>query len=179
MSFPVLNTQRFILRNFAKNDLDNIYLGLSHPEVIEYYGVSYQSKEAAKEQLEWFENLEREETGIWWAICSKQNLEFHGAIGFNNLSSIHKKAELGFWLLPKFWKKGIIGEVLPEVIKYAFKELKLHRIEALVESPNTNSKNVLKKREFIHEGQMKDCEIKNGVFISIDIFARINDAQDL
>lgn len=177
MSFPVLNTQRFNLREFTKNDLSNIYLGLSHPEVIKYYGVSYTSKEAAKEQLEWFKNLEKEETGIWWAISSKENSQFLGAVGFNNLSKIHRKAELGFWLLPEFWKKGIISEVLPEVVDFGFKDLNLHRVEAMVETPNINSKNVLKKMKFLHEGQMKDCEIKNGVFISIDIFARINEIQ--
>lgn len=174
MSFPVLNTDRFILRGFTKKDLSNIYLGLSHPKVIKYYGVNYTSKDAAKEQLEWFKNLEKEKTGIWWAICSRETSEFLGAVGFNNLSKIHRKAELGFWLLPEFWRKGIISEVLPEVIDFGFKELNLHRIEALVESPNINSKNVLKKMKFIHEGQLKDYEVKNGAFISIDVFARFN-----
>jgi len=50
----------------------------------------------------------------------------------------------------------------------------LHRIEGFVETDNVNCKNAMKKLDFIHEGTMKDCEIKNGKFISLDIYAKLN-----
>jgi ribosomal-protein-alanine N-acetyltransferase len=31
----------------------------------------------------------------------------------------------------------------------------------------------MKKIDFKHEGTMKDCEIKNGEFISLDIYAKL------
>ena len=131
-----ITTQRLLLRGFNDTDLENVFLGLSHPDVIKYYGISFKSIEATREQLSWFENLEKNSTGIWWAICSKDNTCFYGAIGFNNLDQPNKKVELGFWLLPKYWGKGIISECMPFVCNYAFAELKLHRIEAFVEMLN-------------------------------------------
>ena len=83
----MIATNRFLLRQFSKNDLENVYRGLSHPEVIKYYGVSYDSLEATKEQITWFSQLEIEGTGIWWAIESLEDKEFCGAIGFNNLDN--------------------------------------------------------------------------------------------
>ncbi len=57
--FPRIETERFILRQFTENDLENAYKGLSHPEVIAYYGVSFDSLEATKEQIDWFRDLEK------------------------------------------------------------------------------------------------------------------------
>ncbi|PAM93344.1 GNAT family N-acetyltransferase, partial [Flavobacterium sp. IR1] len=63
-----LTTARFLLRKFRDPDLRNVYKGLSHPEVIKYYGVSYSSLEATNEQMRWFRELEEKEGGGWWVI---------------------------------------------------------------------------------------------------------------
>lgn len=66
-----------------------------------------------------------------------------------------------------------MGEALPMICDHAFQKLGLHRIEAFVESENTNCKTAISKLGFHHEGTMKDSEIKNGKFIKVDIYARI------
>jgi ribosomal-protein-alanine N-acetyltransferase len=171
--FPILSSDRLILRQFQVSDLENVYQGLSHPDVIKYYGISFDSLEATKEQMEWFENLEKTETGIWWAVCSKMNGEFLGAGGLNEMSKENRKAEIGFWLLPVHWGKGIMTEAMPLILNYAFHSLELHRIEGFVESDNINCKKAMKKLNFNLEGTMKDCEVKNGNFISLDIYSKI------
>lgn len=64
-------------------------------------------------------------------------------------------------------------EAMPLICNYGFDELGLHRIEGFVESNNTNCKNAMTKLDFLHEGTMTDCEIKNGAFISLDIYSKI------
>lgn len=174
MNFSSLITSRFSLRQFTNNDLENVYKGLSHPEVIKYYGISYNSLEATKEQMSWFSELERDETGFWWAIEFLENREFCGAIGFNNLNKQHKRAEIGFWLLPESWGIGIMSEVLPLVCQYAFENLGLHRIEAQVETGNLACQNIMKKNNFLFEGTLKEYEFKEGKYISLDLFALFN-----
>jgi [ribosomal protein S5]-alanine N-acetyltransferase len=177
--FPVFKTSRILLRQFMEADLDNVFLGLSHPDVTKYYGVRYESREATKMQLSWFDELERSGTGIWWAVCSPDNQLFFGAGGLNGLSKEHKKAEIGFWMLPGFWGKGIMREAFPFIVDYGFNTLGLHRIEGLVETENVNCKRSMDKLDFVHEGTMMECEIKNGKWISLDIYAKIKqtDAQ--
>src|SRR5688572_7252902 len=119
-NFPVLTTDRLLLRQFVDADLENIFKGLSHPDVIKYYGVSYQTEEAAKEQMKFFSDLEKNETGIWWAVCSSGNKIFYGAAGLNGLNKKHRKAEIGFWLLPEYWGKGVMAEALPLIWNYGF-----------------------------------------------------------
>jgi [ribosomal protein S5]-alanine N-acetyltransferase len=65
-------------------------------------------------------------------------------------------------------------EAIPLICKYGFEKLALHRIEGFVEPENLNSKKALDKLGFKHEGTMRDCEIKNGRFISLDIYAILN-----
>lgn len=171
---PELKTERLILNRIEKTDHTNIYHGLSHPEVIKYYGVSYTSLEAVKEQMDWYENLEKSRSGMWWAIREKAGLDFIGAIGINDYQKEHKKAELGFWLVPEFWGQGIIREAGFTVIEFVFNELKLHRLEAYVETKNISSAKTLGKLGFIHEGRMRDYELKDGKYICVDIFAKLN-----
>lgn len=173
--FPTIKTERLLLRQFADSDLENVFKGLSNPEVIKYYGVSFQTLEATKEQILFFADLEKNDTGIWFAICSVDNTTFYGAGGLNNLSKEHKKAEIGFWLISNFWGYGIMKEAMPLICKYGFDNLGLNRIEGFVESENKNCKNAMAKLDFQYEGTMKDCEIKNGKFISLDIYAKLKD----
>jgi ribosomal-protein-alanine N-acetyltransferase len=173
MDFPTIKAGRLLLRQFAASDLENVFKGLSHPDIIKYYGVSYKSLEETKEQLKFFADLEKNETGIWWAVCSLDNKIFYGAGGLNSLSKEHKKAEIGFWLLTDFWGQGIMSEAMPLIWKFGFDNLGLHRIEGLVETDNTNCKKAMKKLDFNHEGTMVDCEMKNGKFISLDIYAKL------
>lgn len=173
MNFPIIKTDRLLLRQFIENDLENVFKGLSHPDIIKYYGVSYSTLEETKEQMKFFADLEKNETGIWWAICSDDNKTFYGAGGLNSLSKEHKKAEIGFWLLTDFWGQGIMTEAMPLICDYGFKQLGLHRIEGIVESDNIICKNAMKKLLFEYEGTMRDCEIKNGKYISLDIYAKL------
>ncbi len=173
--FPTIKTEKLLLRQIVDSDIDNIFKGLSHPDIIKYYGVNFQTLEATKEQMTFYADLERNETGIWWAVCSIDNKIFYGAGGLNSLSKEHKKAEIGFWLLKEFWGQGIMTEVMPIICNYGFEKLGLHRIEGLVESDNLNCINAMKKLDFHYEGTMRDCEIKNGKFISLDIYAKLKD----
>ncbi|MFW6257335.1 MAG: GNAT family N-acetyltransferase [Prolixibacteraceae bacterium] len=171
--FPVIETDRFTLRQFTDDDLENVFSGLSNPEVTKYYGVRFDSLKATEEQMDWFKNLENENKGIWWAIGSKDDKIFYGACGFNDLDKQNRKAEVGFWLLPDHWGKGIMTEVMPLICEFGIKNLSLHRIEGFVDSENEKCKKALARLEFNYEGTMVDCEIKNERFVSIDIYARI------
>lgn len=170
--FPVLESERIYLRQFNDLDLDNVFKGLSHPDIIKYYGISFDSLEATKEQMTWFADLEKNGKGIWWAVCSKMDDKFLGAGGLNDLSTENKKAEIGFWLLPENWGKGIMTEAMPLILNYAFDKIGLHRIEGFVETKNTGCKKALAKLKFNLEGTMQDCEIKDGAFISLDIYSK-------
>lgn len=171
--FPKLETTRLRLRQMRDSDLEHIFAALSHPDVIRYYGVQFSTLESTREQMRWYADIYQSGTGIWWAVCPREGDDLYGAIGFNNISHKNKKGEIGFWLLPERWGNGYVSEVLPVVLEYAYETLGLHRIEAFVEQGNVPSARVLLKFGFTHEGTMRDCEVKDGGFISLDVYARL------
>ncbi len=177
-TFPTIQTERCLLRKIVASDQQKIYEGLSNPEVIKYYGVSYQSYEATSAQMDFYNDLVSNETGIWWAICLKQTTEFIGACGYNNCLKEHRRAEIGFWLLPQFQQKGFMSEGVQAIVDYGFNKMNFHRIEAIVEGGNENSSKLLKKLGFDLEGTHRECEIKNGRFINLDYYALLSRKVD-
>lgn len=169
----VHTTERLLLRKIKLTDREKVFEGLSHEDVIRHYGVSHKTLEDTQIQMDWFESLEREGTGIWWAICSLDDDTFYGAGGLNSLSEKHRKAEIGLWLLPQYWGKGIMTEAMTQILEYGFEALKLHRIEGFIESENIACKRAVEKLGMRHEGTMRECELKNGRFIDLDIYAKI------
>lgn len=170
--FPTLKTGRFLLREIRKTDQQGVFEGLSHPDVVRYYGISFHTFDEALLQMNWYNSIIKDKTGIWWAICyHHQANELIGCLGFNYWKKEHKRTEIGFWLLPLYWRKGVMMECVPEIIKYAFRNMNIHRIEGVVESENNNSSRLLKKLNFSYEGTLKDVELKQGRFISLDYYA--------
>ena len=125
-----LITDRFSLQEILTEDQAFIFEGLSHPQVIPYYGISYETLEATKAQMDFYRDMQVNGTGMWWKIVDRKKGEKLGAIGYNNLCIQHKRAEIGYWLLPAFWRQGVITEVLPVMLNYMFQTKKIHRIEA-------------------------------------------------
>jgi len=172
--FPELKTDRLILRKILPEDKHIIFEGLSNKKVIEYYGISFTKFEDVQIQMDWFEDLLKNETGIWWGIAFKDSKELIGACGFNDWQKEHKKSEIGAWLLPEYWGKSIIVEAINKISEYAFNNMAIHRIEGVVETNNTKCKRLLDKLSFVYEGTLKDAEIKDGKYISLDYYSKIN-----
>jgi ribosomal-protein-alanine N-acetyltransferase len=164
-----LKTEKILLRDIECSDIDTVFRGLSNPDVIKHYGVSFDSLEETKEQMKWFADTKQK----WFAICSADNNVFYGAGGLNDISKKHKKAEIGLWLLPEYWGKGIMKKVVPVICDYGFDKLELHRIEGFVDSENKNCKRAMSALDFELEGTMRDCEIKNNKFVSIEVYSTI------
>jgi len=170
-----MKSTRIKLRKVNQSDIESIHRGLSHPDVIKYYGVSYMTLEATQEQMDWYANLERTGTGQWFAVEDISTGTFLGAGGFNDVDNTHHKAEIGFWLLPEYWGKGYMKEAMPLLLQYGAGDLALHRIEGFVDPENANCKKAIVKCGFDYEGTMRDCEVKDGAYISTDIYAKIMD----
>ena len=88
-----------------------------------------------------------------FVICRQTDERIVGAI---NLSQIFRKAfqnaYLGYSLGAGDTGKGYMTEAVELVLRFAFKELKLHRVEANVQPENLPSISVLKRCGFTREG---------------------------
>ena len=173
--FPELRTARFRLRRIFPADIGVVFRGLSDPAVIAHYGVSYETLEATQRQMDWFEEIHAAGTGAWWGIsCLAPGAPLLGACGLNDIHAEHRRGELGYWLLPECWGRGIATECVGAMLGHAYGPMGLHRVAAEVEVDNHASRRLLDRLGFRLEGIRRDYERKNGAFIDLMIYARLS-----
>jgi ribosomal-protein-alanine N-acetyltransferase len=171
MEFHLLTTERLLLRKVEPTDASFVLKGYSNDAITKFMLYRYYTLEEVQVQMNHYANMYKNETGIAWLIESLETKEPIGIISIFHLSTIHKKAELGFWSLPEFWGKGFTTEAGNAVIDYCFNTLHLNRIEATVETEHLASIATIKKLGLQHEGTFKEYEINNGKFIDLMMFA--------
>ena len=106
-----------------------------------------------REEFDAFLRRSEQETNECFLICRNEDRAIAGMI---NLSQIFRgsfqNAYLGYGLGVKFTGQGLITEAIKLILKYAFTDLRLHRVEANVQPHNTTSIAVLQKTNFTKEG---------------------------
>ncbi len=156
MTFPILETERLHLVEIGQEFRDNYFGIMSLDEVTKYYGMeSLKNVEQASKIIESFSNNFLNKRAIRWGIKDKDNQEFIGTLGFNNVSLLHKRAEIGYEIHPHYWRSGYTSEAIKEVLRYAFEELDLYRVGAVIFPENTASIRLIKKMGFVEEGLLR------------------------
>ncbi len=80
-------------------------------------------------------------------------------------------AELGYWLAPEYWGKGVMTQAVRAFCGRVFSQTDIVRIQALVFSPNAASCRVLEKCGFRKEGVLCKSAFKNGQYFDTAIYA--------
>lgn len=165
--FPVLSTERLILRQpersdaqsifFHRNDdLVNIYLeDFRHTTIEQTYAlIDRIQKEAAFGKT------------IFWVITEKGVDKFIGAVSLWNISKEECKAEAGYTLNSAFHQRGFMSEAFVKVIDFGFNTMKLKEIDAYTHENNEASIRLLLKNNF-KQGTPKKTVSNNRVFFSL------------
>ena len=166
-----IKTKRCFLRQVESADIQHVFKGLSNPKVTKYYAVHFDTLEATKEQMDWYDNLVNAGSGIWFVIGLSTSDELIGAIGFNDQNK--QSAEIGYWLLPEYWGQGYISEVLPIAIDFGFNQLRINQINAFVEAGNDGSAKILISNGF--QEVKIDQEEKKGNTIDVICYSKYHE----
>ena len=87
---------------------------------------------------------------------------------------VAQTASLGYWAGEQFAGKGYITAAVRAVVRYAFDDLDLHRVEAACQPENMASRRVLEKAGFTHEGQAAAYLKINGKWRDHLLFGIVN-----
>jgi [ribosomal protein S5]-alanine N-acetyltransferase len=170
--FPVIETERLLLRRISNDDVNEVFELRSNPETMKYIPRPLvKTTEDALEHIAMIEEKIVINEGINWGITLKGNPKVLGIIGYYRLQPENYRAEIGYMLLPEFHGKGIITEAVKRLISYGFDDLKLHSIEAVIDPENFASEKVLQKCNFVKEAHFKECEFYNGKFLDKVIYS--------
>lgn len=170
-SRPTLETNRLVLRPFNLSDAPRVQLLAGDRAVAATTkNIPHPYEDGIAEQ--WIgahqERFERDQEVVF-AIARKDGGELIGAIGLV-LNLLQDNAELGYWIGKAYWGRGYCTEAGYAVLRYAFAELRLHRVHARHLSHNPASGRVMQKLGMRHEGQLRQHAKKWDEFFDVEIY---------
>lgn len=170
--FPVLTTDRLLLRRITEADVQEFYWLRNSEEVMKYIQLpKLVSVEKAKERIKTLNEGTLKNEIINWAITLKGEQNLIGWILYKNIDLINHRAEVGYLLHPDYWRKGIIQEAMNCVLDFGFTTLNFHSIEAMVNPENEASIALLEKFGFIKEGHFKENFYFEGQFLDTAVYS--------
>lgn len=94
----------------------------------------------------------------FWISEKEHPQRIIGTVSFQNvLRSVYQSCQIGYKLDKEFWHRGYAYEAVLAAMYHVLKELKLHRVEALVLPDNLPSIRLLERLGFEPEGLRRSC----------------------
>lgn len=157
--FPVLKTERLVLRETDFSDIEEIYFLRSDADVNRHLGGGRcEDREAAKAHI----TLVQEQVSCGktfnWSLCLRGSHRMIGSICLWNISREMKTAEVGYALHPLHQNLGYMDESMKAVLDFGFRDQHYQLIDAYTGKDNLESAKLLLKNGFVWDQTKKDDE---------------------
>jgi [ribosomal protein S5]-alanine N-acetyltransferase len=153
----VLRTPRLLLRPVGVGDEEAMFRIFSDPDVMRYWSwLPWTSMDEARSFVT--REIAAMTAGeyVRWVVVRAADDVSIGMTTLFSISGQSRRAEIGYALERAAWGQGLMHEALLEVLRYAFEDLDLHRIEADIDPRNTASARSLERLGFVREGLLRD-----------------------
>lgn len=163
----ILIGKKVILRPIEQEDLEMLRELTNDPE-FEKMIVGWSFPVSKKEQLEWFEGIKNDLSRLRYTIETKED----GAVGMIGLRDIDWKNGSAYGLGMRIARKeirtkGLATDAWMTLMRYAFDELRLNRINGSALAYNKASLRVCEKVGFKIEGTQRQAVYKNGEYVDV------------
>lgn len=152
---PYLETERFMLVPFEKEDMKDYFDILRDDRVQKFLGGGVPLFDKEPHITNWLNNINEKllKRKLVFTWCVKEKVS-RRVIGRIDLGGFIKKtmAEISYHYVYDSWGKGVATEVAAKVTDFGIKELGLQRIQGLVQIENRASIRVLEKNGYLQEG---------------------------
>lgn len=179
LDVPILTDNKITLREIKKSDIDD-RLVFGRPKEFAYMcgGNRNETIEFPKreEWENWYKyNLKRSDDAIRWII--EYQSKCIGSVSLHNISFVDNSATfaIGIWTT-EHYSKGIGTEAGNLVLRYAFNNLKLHRVDLKVLDYNKRGIRCYEKCGFVIDGILRESAFIEGKYHS-DIIMSILESE--
>lgn len=162
--FPILKTERLILRKLEKTDSKGLFLMRNHPKVSQYIDRPlYKDLFEAADSIEKLNHGMEHSQWLFWAVSNEAE-EFIGTICLWHFVEEENVADIGFELAPEYHRQGYMKEALEAVALYGFKVLGLKGIWGYTRPENRAAVELMKAFGFeladhIHEKDTQGLQV--------------------
>ena len=170
-TFPVLQTERLILRETHESDVAEMRVMRSDPRIMKYIDREpAKTDEEALNHIRKILDMQHTNTGISWAICLKDDPKLIGTLGFWRFEPENHRAEIGYALHFDFHGKGLMSEAIKAALDYGFGPLGIHSVCANINPENKESEKLLQRIGFQAEAYFREDYHFNGNFLDSKIY---------
>lgn len=150
------------LRPPAERDLPRFVRWFNDPEVSYWLSLSEGLELTLESEREWYKEMRADPAQVVWCI-EKEDGQPIGNMGLHSIDETHGRATLGISICEKgFWRRGYGTEAIRQVLRYAFSELGLRRIELQVDEDNVRAIRCYEKCGFVREGLLRAYRVRRG-----------------
>lgn len=174
----LLETDRFILRQFQLKDVHDVYDNWSSDSDSAKYNAwsvhenEYVTKSYVSEWVEYYKKLNY----YHWAILDKKGNEVIGSISVSNIKSRKKRCEIGYTVAKKRWNEGIATEVLIRVLEFLISDVGFETVRAMHDVRNKASGRVMEKAGMIFiKNKMQIFLSGNNFLMNCSVYEYKND----
>ena len=154
---PTIEAPRVTLRRISEQDVDAFYAIFSDAEVMRYWSTPpLTDRDVAAKLIKEIDDDWQRRALLKWGLALRADGRLIGSVTLFNLDLNHRRSEIGYALARDHWGRGYMNEALMAVLKFAFEELDLHRIEADVDPRNAASIKTLERLGFQREGYLRE-----------------------
>jgi RimJ/RimL family protein N-acetyltransferase len=154
------------LRALELDDLERCYRWLNDREVAHFIEGGRYPLSMAHER-DWLENAVRNRSSFFnvlLAIETKDGVHI-GNIGLHEGSPEHRTANLGIMIGEKdYWSKGYGADAIRTVLRLAFEQMNLHRVELGTFDFNDRAQACYRKCGFVEEGRRREDRYIDGQY---------------
>lgn len=160
--FPVLESDRLVLRKLELRDADALYDCFTDPAVRRHVAIRSDKLQFPERLFRYFEESYRSLRDLHFAVEYKREGRFIGLCSLQYLRLDGQKARIGYMLSPAYWNRGLATEAAQTVQGFGFETLGLASIEARCSSDNPASERVLQKCGMRREAQIPPAAGREG-----------------
>lgn len=159
------------LRELERRDIETINSWRKKEDLIKNLGAPYRYINFDVEN-EWFDNyLKNRNTTIRCAITTEKD-EIIGLVTLADINVVNRTAVLHIMIGDEEnCGKGIGSIAIRKMLKHAFLDLNLNRVELEVLTENIRAKKTYEKLGFKFEGVRREACFKNGEYINMEIMS--------
>ena len=159
------------IADYPEEHLSAIAKWRSDSKVNRYLRVGYRSIEEVRQWYQsYFGSAENCLFGIWVGE------RLVGYCSIEGLDRSNRKCELGVVVgEPGRWRKGIGSSAILLLVKVAFTELGMHRVEALIQGDNVSSMRCFSRAGFHLDGRLRDAKCREGRFIDMLVYSILSE----
>jgi RimJ/RimL family protein N-acetyltransferase len=164
MLLPVLIGKKITLRQFTRSDAADFWQ-LANDRLVARYLANLPYPYSLNDGYAWVRRthaMTRKGTEYHFGVVSHETGKVVGAVGFLQYDRKDRRIEIGYWLGRPYWRSGYVSEAVRLACDWAFRELKVNRIQARVMVKNEASAKLLLKVGFSHEGTWRMAEFAHG-----------------